>query len=158
MTGHLVLTTLHTHNAASSIARLRDMGVDQSLIATSINCIVAQRLARRLCVHCREAYVPTQAEKIADGLHDVLEEGEMLYRPRGCAECADLGYRGRVAIYEVMPIGGKIRHLIEASTEEIFAAAVAGGMITLREDGIRLCRAGVTSLEEIHRVTGDRLM
>ena len=80
MTGHLVLTTLHTHNAASSIARLRDMGVDQSLIATSINCIVAQRLARRLCVHCREAYVPTQAEKIADGLHGVLEEGEMLYR------------------------------------------------------------------------------
>ena len=158
MTGHLVLTTLHTHNAASSIARLRDMGVDQSLIATSINCIVAQRLARRLCIHCREAYAPTQAEKIADGLHGVLEDGEMLYRPRGCAECADMGYSGRVAIYEVMPIGGKIRHLIEASTEEIFAAAVGAGMITLREDGIRLCRAGVTSLEEIHRVTGDRLM
>jgi type IV pilus assembly protein PilB len=158
MTGHLVLTTLHTHNAASSIARLRDMGVDQSLIATSINCIVAQRLARRLCVHCREAYVPTQAEKIADGLHGVLEEGEMLHRPKGCPECAEMGYRGRVAIYEVMPIGGKIRHLIEASTEEIFAAAVGAGMITLREDGIRLCRAGITSLEEIHRVTGDRLM
>ena len=158
MTGHLVLTTLHTHNAASSIARLRDMGVDQSLIATSINCIVAQRLARRLCPHCREAYIPTQAEKIADGLHGVLEEGEMLYRPKGCAECSEMGYRGRVAIYEVMPIGGKIRHLIEASTEEIFAAAVGAGMITLREDGIRLCRAGITSLEEIHRVTGDRLM
>ena len=69
-----------------------------------------------------------------------------------------MGYSGRVAIYEVMPIGGKIRRLIEASTEEIFAAAVASGMITLREDGIRLCRAGITSLEEIHRVTGDRLM
>ena len=158
MTGHLVLTTLHTHNAASSIARLRDMGVDQSLIATSINCIVAQRLARKLCVHCREAYVPTQAEKIADGLNGVLQDGEVLYRPRGCAECADIGYSGRVALYEVMPISGKIRHLIEASTEEIFAAAVGGGMITLREDGIRLCRAGVSSLEEIHRVTGDRLM
>ncbi len=158
MTGHLVLTTLHTHNAASSIARLRDMGVDQSLIATSINCIVAQRLARKLCVHCREAYVPTQAEKIADGLNGVLQEGEVLYRPRGCAECAETGYTGRVALYEVMPISGKIRHLIEASTEEIFAAAVGGGMITLREDGIRLCRAGVSSLEEIHRVTGDRLM
>jgi type IV pilus assembly protein PilB len=158
MTGHLVLTTLHTHNAASSIARLRDMGVDQSLIATSINCIVAQRLARKLCVHCREAYVPTQAEKIADGLNGVLQEGEALYRPRGCAECADTGYSGRVALYEVMPISGKIRHLIEASTEEIFAAAVGAGMTTLREDGIRLCRAGVSSLEEIHRVTGDRLM
>ena len=158
MTGHLVLTTLHTHNAASSIARLRDMGVDQSLIATSVNCIVAQRLARRLCVHCREAYYPTVAEQIADGLNGVLEEGEYLFRAKGCAECADTGYSGRVALYEVMPISGKIRHLIEASTEEIFAAAVGAGMITLREDGIRLCRTGTTSLEEVHRVTGDRLM
>jgi type IV pilus assembly protein PilB len=158
MTGHLVLTTLHAHNAASSIARLRDMGVEQSLLATSINCIVAQRLARRLCVHCREAYVPTEAEQIADGIKGVLEPGEVLYRAKGCAECADTGYSGRVAIYEVMPISGKIRHLIEASTEEIFAAAVKGGMTTLREDGIRLVRAGVSSLEEIHRVTGDRLM
>jgi type IV pilus assembly protein PilB len=158
MTGHLVLTTLHTHNAASSIARLRDMGVDQSLIATSVNCIVAQRLARRLCVHCREPYYPTQAEQIADGLKGILEEGEYLYRAKGCAECAEMGYSGRVALYEVMPISGKIRHLIEASTEEIFAAAVGAGMMTLREDGIRLCRAGVTSLEEVHRVTGDRLM
>ena len=158
MTCHLVLTTLHTHNAASSIARLRDMGVDQSLIATSVNCIVAQRLARRLCVHCREGYFPTQAEQIADGLNGLLEEGEFLYRAKGCAECADTGYSGRVALYEVMPISGKIRHLIEASTEEIFAAAVAAGMITLREDGIRLVRAGTTSLEEVHRVTGDRLM
>ena len=158
MTGHLVLTTLHTHNAASSIARLRDMGVEQSLLATSINCIVAQRLARRLCIHCREAYIPTEAEQIADGLKDVLHDGEVLYRARGCAECADTGYSGRVAIYEVMPVNGKIRHLIEASTEEIFAAAVEAGMTTLREDGIRICRAGVSSLEEIHRVTGDRLM
>jgi type IV pilus assembly protein PilB len=158
MTGHLVLTTLHAHNAASSIARLRDMRVEQSLLATSINCIVAQRLARRLCIHCREPYAPTQAELIADGLNGVLEPGETLYRARGCGECADTGYTGRVAIYEVMPINGKIRHLIEASTEEIFAAAVAAGMITLREDGIRIVRSGVSSLEEIHRVTGDRLM
>jgi type IV pilus assembly protein PilB len=158
MTGHLVLTTLHTHNAASSIARLRDMGVDQSLIATSVNCIVAQRLARRLCVHCRESYYPTVAEQIADGLNGVLEEGEFLYRSKGCAECAETGYNGRVALYEVMPISGRIRHLIEASTEEIFAAAVDAGMITLREDGIRMARSGVTSLEEVHRVTGDRLM
>jgi type IV pilus assembly protein PilB len=158
MTGHLVLTTLHAHNAASSIARLRDMGVEQSLIATSVNCIVAQRLARRLCMHCREAYVPTRAEQIADGIDGVLDPDEVLYRARGCAECADTGYSGRVAIYEVMPITGRLRHLIEASTEEIFAAAVEEGMITLREDGIRLVRSGVSSLEEIHRVTGDRLV
>jgi type II secretory ATPase GspE/PulE/Tfp pilus assembly ATPase PilB-like protein len=158
MTGHLVLTTLHAHNAASSIARLKDMGVEQSLLAASINCIVAQRLARRLCVHCKEAYVPTKAEQIADGIDGVLEPDEVLYRSRGCAECADTGYSGRVAIYEVMPVTGKIRHLIEASTEEIFTAAVEAGMTTLREDGIRLVRAGVSSLEEIHRVTGDRLV
>jgi type IV pilus assembly protein PilB len=158
MTGHLVLTTLHAHNAASSIARLKDMGVEQPLLAASLNCIVAQRLARRLCVHCKEPYVPTQAEQIADGIDGLLEPDEVLYRPRGCAECADTGYSGRVAIYEVMPVTGKIRRLIEASTEEIFTAAVEAGMTTLREDGIRLVRAGVSSLEEIHRVTGDRLV
>ena len=158
MTGHLVLTTLHTHNAASSIARLCDMGVEPSLLATSINCIVAQRLARRLCLRCREPYAPTAAELAAEGVEGVLGETDVLHRPVGCAECAGTGYAGRVALYEVMPVAGRIRRLIEASTEEIFAAAVEAGMKTLREDGIRLCRAGVSSLEEIRRVTGDRLI
>ena len=157
MTGHLVLTTLHTHNAASAIARLRDMGVEQTLLATSINCIVAQRLARRLCIHCREPYAPPTAELVAESADGIILETETLYRARGCPECASTGYAGRVALYEVMPVVGKIRRLIEASTEEIFAAAVEAGMRTLREDGIRLCRAGISSLEEIRRVTGDRL-
>jgi type IV pilus assembly protein PilB len=158
MTGHLVLTTLHTHNAASSIARLRDMGVEQSLMAASINCIVAQRLARRLCMECREAYEPSAEELAAEGVEGQGLEGTTLYRPVGCVQCSTTGYNGRVALYEVMPVVGKIRRLIEASTEEIFAAAVEAGMTTLREDGIRLCRAGISSLEEIRRVTGDRLM
>ncbi|HEX4930718.1 MAG TPA: ATPase, T2SS/T4P/T4SS family [Gaiellaceae bacterium] len=157
MTGHLVLTTLHTHNAASAIARLRDMGVEQTLLATSINCIVAQRLARRLCVHCREPYTPTAEALVAESADGIILETETLYRARGCPECASTGYAGRVALYEVMPVVGKIRRLIEASTEEIFAAAVEAGMTTLREDGIRLCRAGISSLDEIRRVTGDRL-
>ncbi len=158
MTGHLVLTTLHTHNAASSIARLRDMGVEQSLLATSINCIVAQRLARRLCVECREQYVPSQAE-VEELAGDGIKLGaESLFRARGCARCGGTGYAGRVALYEVMPVIGRIRRLIEASTEEIFAAAVEAGMITLREDGIRLCEAGISTLDEIRRVTGDRLV
>ena len=157
MTGHLVLTTLHTHNAASSIARLRDMGVDQSLIATSVNCIVAQRLARRLRPPPR-AVLPDAGRAHRRRAQRGPRRERVLYRAKGCAECAEMGYQGRVALYEVMPISGKIRHLIEASTEEIFAAAVDAGMITLREDGIRLCRAGISSLEEIHRVTGDRLM
>jgi type IV pilus assembly protein PilB len=157
MTGHLVLTTLHTHNAASSLARLKDMGVEPGLLATSINCIVAQRLARRLCVHCREAYFPAEEELKEVNLQD--RNGElMLYRAKGCVHCSGTGYFGRVALYEVMPVQGRIRRLIEASTEEIFAAAVEQGMTTLRQDGIRLCLEGVSSLDEIRRVTGDRLV
>jgi type IV pilus assembly protein PilB len=155
MTGHLVLTTLHTHNAASSIARLKDMGVEPSLLATAINCIVAQRLARRLCLECRERYGPDAAELHSLGL-DPLDDVE-LFRAAGCAKCSGTGYRGRVALYEVMPVQGQIRRLIEASTEEIFAAAVEQGMTTLRQDGVRLCVDGVSSVDEIRRVTGDRL-
>jgi type IV pilus assembly protein PilB len=154
MTGHLVLTSLHTHNAASSLARLKDMGVEPGLLATSINCIVAQRLARRLCVECREAYEATEAD-LVDLAGHVLDAP--LYRAVGCAHCAGTGFAGRVALYEVLPVVGPIRRLIEASTEEIFAAAVEMGMRTLRQDGIRLCVAGASSLDEIRRVTGDRL-
>jgi type IV pilus assembly protein PilB len=157
MTGHVVLTTLHTHNAASSIARLKDMGVDQGLLATAINCIVAQRLARRLCLDCREPYSASAADLEDLGLENV--SGEItLYRPVGCIRCAGTGYKGRVALYEVMPVQGRIRRLIAASTEEIFQAAVEQGMTTVRQDGMRLCLAGVSSLDEIRRVTGDRLV
>jgi len=153
MTGHLVLTSLHTHNAAASIARLKDMGVEPSLVATAINCIVAQRLARKLCQECREAYTPDASERAELG----IGADAVLYRAVGCIRCNGTGYRGRVALYEVMPIHGRIRRLVEASTEEIFAAAVEEGMTTLRSDGIRLCLAGISSLDEIRRVTGDRL-
>jgi type IV pilus assembly protein PilB len=154
MTGHLVLTSLHTHNAAGSIARLKDMGVEPGLLATSLNCIVAQRLTRKLCVQCREPYEASPVELIEMGAEQQLT----LYRAKGCGRCSGTGYSGRAALYEVMPIQGKIRRLIEASTEEIFAAAVEGGMHTLREDGIRLCREGISSLDEIRRVTGDRMV
>ncbi|HVM17502.1 MAG TPA: ATPase, T2SS/T4P/T4SS family [Gaiellaceae bacterium] len=161
MTGHLVLTTLHTHNAASSIARLKDMGVEPELLASSVNCIVAQRLARRLCLECREPYWPSAAELVELGVGadaNAAGSGDVwLYRARGCVQCAGTGYSGRVALYEVMEVRGRIRRLIEASTEEIFAAAVEQGMQTLRQDGIRLCLAGVSSLDEVRRVTGDRL-
>jgi type IV pilus assembly protein PilB len=158
MTGHLVLTTLHTHNAASSIARLADMGVEPSLLATSINCIVAQRLARRLCMHCRTAYRAEAAELEDLGLASTGDE-TILYRSAGCASCSGTGYAGRVALYEVMTVQGRLRALIESgSTEEIFAEATALGMATLRQDGFRLALAGVSSLDEIRRVTGDRLL
>jgi type IV pilus assembly protein PilB len=157
MTGHLVLTTLHTHNAASSIARLVDMGVEPSLLATSINCIVATRLARRLCTHCREAYWPDAAELEESGVAEPSED-TWLYKQVGCVQCAGTGFAGRVALYEVMPVQGRMRRLIESgSTEEIFAEAVQQGMTTLRQDGIRLALAGISSLDEVRRVTGDRL-
>ncbi len=158
MTGHLVLTSLHTHNAASSIARLKDMGVEPSLLAASVNCIVAQRLARRLCESCREAYSPSP-EELALVAEAVDTHGPIvLHRAPGCPRCSNTGYKGRVAMYEVMPIQGRLRGLIEASTEEIFAAAVEQGMKTMKQDGIRLCLEGIASLEEINRVTGDRLL
>jgi type IV pilus assembly protein PilB len=156
MTGHLVLTTLHTNDAASAIARLESMGIEPALLASSVNCIVAQRLARRLCVHCREAYAPGEAELRALGLA-AAEQQPALYRATGCLQCAGTGYRGRVAAYELLPVEGRIRSLLAASVEELHAAAVAAGMATLRQDGLRLCLAGVTSVEEVRRVVGDRL-
>jgi type IV pilus assembly protein PilB len=155
MTGHLVLTTVHAHNAASAVERLKDMGVEPGLLASSVNCIVAQRLARRLCTDCREAYWPNDEELEA---MDLLErKGEVyLHRSNGCGRCGDTGFRGRVALYEVMPVGKEIRSLVGASTDEIFETAVGAGMTTLRQDGLRLCLQGVSSLNEIRRVTGDR--
>lgn len=155
-TGHLVLTTLHAHSAASAIARLKDMGVDPELLATSISCIVAQRLARRLCLRCREPYEATAEQRERLGLGD--REGLRLYRARGCNDCFGTGFRGRVALYEAMPVDATIRRLIDASTDDIVAAALAGGMTTLRDSGIRLCIAGVTSPEEVQRATGERLI
>jgi type IV pilus assembly protein PilB len=156
MTGHLVLTTLHTNDAPSAVARLKNMGVDPALLAASVNCIVAQRLARRLCTHCREAYTPDSAELAAAGL---LADGPggTLYRAHGCLQCSGTGYRGRVAVYEVLPLQGRVRTSVEGSTEELAAAAVEQGMTTLRQDGLRLCVEGITSLDEVRRVVGDRI-
>ena len=156
MTGHLVLTTLHTNDAPSAVARLKNMGVDPALLAASVNCIVAQRLARRLCVHCGEAYEPTDDELGAAGL-TLDPQARELYRAHGCLQCSGTGYRGRVAVYEVLPIKGRVRKAVEGSTEELFAAGVEQGMTTLRQDALRLCLEGVTSLDEVRRVIGDRI-
>jgi type IV pilus assembly protein PilB len=154
MTGHLVLTTLHTNDAAGAIARLRTLGVDPDLLGSSINCIVSQRLARRICEHCREAYEPTQEQVTSMNLISV--SNPVLYKANGCLQCGGSGYSGRVALYELMPVHGLGRVLLDGSTDEIFEAAVAAGMRTLREDGVRASLAGVTTLEEVRRITGDR--
>lgn len=158
MTGHLVLTTLHAQDAPSSIARLKDMGVSPLLLATAVNCVIAQRLLRRLCSECREPY---RADPAAlGGVVDAAGNGNgglTLYRARGCPHCGDTGYAGRVGVYEVLPVRGGVGRLVGASTEEIYEAAVQGGMRTLHQDALRLCLSGVTSLEEVRRVIGEHL-
>jgi type IV pilus assembly protein PilB len=157
MTGHLVLTTLHAQSASSAIARLRDMGVDVGLLAPSINCVLAQRLARRLCQHCREPHTPGADERRRFGLEQHEPSDLLLFRAGGCKECQHTGYQGRVAMYEAMPVDGKVRPLLGRPSEEISAAAIEQGMTTLHESGVALCLAGISSLEEVERVIGEPL-
>jgi len=157
LTGHLVLSTLHTNDAASTPMRLVEMGVEPFLVTSALDCIVAQRLARKLCDRCREAYQPTEAELVGVGWPvEQLEGGEWptLHRPIGCSSCGRTGYRGRFAIHEVLLLSEDIeRAIIERrSTEDIKKIAVMQGMLTLREDGLRKVAAGQTSIEEIFRV------
>jgi type IV pilus assembly protein PilB len=153
MTGHLVLTTLHAHTASSAIGRIKQLGVDPHLLASSLNGIVAQRLARRLCLDCREPYEPSDAELAELG----GEHSAELYRAAGCTRCAGTGYRGRIALYEVITVESGFRGLIESSKGEFFAAAVEHGMQTLGQAAKQLCLEGVSSLDEIRRVIGDRI-
>ncbi len=157
MTGHLVLTTLHAQTAAAAIQRLLDIGVDPGIISTSINCFVAQRLARRLCQDCAEPYHAEPEELATIGVPP--EYGELqLFRAVGCAECGGAGYRGRVGLFEVLPMTDAISRLIGAPTREIEAEAVRHGMFTMRDDGIRLSMAGLTTLHEVRRVAGGRAL
>jgi type IV pilus assembly protein PilB len=155
MTGHLVLSTLHTQTAAAAIQRLADMGMEPGLVGATLTCLVAQRLARRVCPDCRETYEASE-EELAE-LGRAGESGRTLARGIGCAACGNTGFRGRVGLYEVLPLSEDIRTLIadRASSTEIQRAAVAAGMRTLREDGVRLSLEGVTTASEVRRVAGD---
>jgi type IV pilus assembly protein PilB len=157
LTGHLVLSTLHTNDAASSPLRLVEMGVEPFLVTSALDCVVAQRLARRLCDKCKDPYQPTEAELVGVGWPtEDLKPGEWptLHRAVGCVSCGRTGYRGRFAIHEAMLVSEEIERLIieRRSTEDIQKTAVMQGMLTLREDGLRKAAMGQTSLEEIFRV------
>jgi type IV pilus assembly protein PilB len=155
LTGHLVLTSVHTNDAPSAITRLVEMDVETFLVASAIDCVVAQRLARKLCERCKEAYVPEDAELHQAGYSDEVrgEIGE-LYRAAGCAACSNTGFRGRIGMYEVMPMSEEIERLTveRASADAIRAVAVSQGMVGLREDGLEKVRLGMTSIEEVARV------
>ena len=155
LTGHLVFSTLHTNDAPSAVTRLQDMGCEPYLLSSVLNGVLAQRLVRRICQACRAPHHPDPAELLAIGVADVT--GAELFRGKGCDDCRGTGYRGRSGIYELFGITEEVRSLIvrKASAGEIRRHAVENGMVTLREDGwARVC-AGLTTVEEILRVTQE---
>ncbi len=158
LTGHMVLSTLHTNSAASTPMRLIEMGIEPFLVTSSLSGVLAQRLTRRLCMHCKEPYEPTEADIAAAGwtLEEVSVVGTMdkVFRSVGCSACANTGYRGRKALSELMPMTEEIERLIieGGSVEDIHKLAVAQGMLTLRQSGIRKAIEGETTLEEVLRV------
>jgi general secretion pathway protein E len=158
LTGHLVLSTLHTNNAAGGITRLLDMGLEEYLLTSTVNGILAQRLVRKLCPACKQAYPATDVLINDMQLHRFAPEGNItLYKPIGCSECSGLGYRGRLAIIEFLPMSNGIRQAVMAHEEAgvIQNLAVIEGMNTLYENGLVKVLQGITTLEEVLRVTSE---
>jgi len=157
LTGHLVLSTLHTNDAASTPMRLVEMGVEPFLVTSALDCVVAQRLARKLCEKCKEPYQPTEAELTEAGWPaEELAAGEWptLHRAIGCGSCGRTGYRGRFGIHEVMTMSEELQRLVieRRSSEDLQKVALMQGMLSMRSDGLRKAAKGQTSLEEIFRV------
>lgn len=150
LTGHLVLSTLHTNTAIGAVLRLKDMGVEPFLLASSLEVVMAQRLVRRLCTHCKESYMPVESER--NMLK--LPENTLIYRPIGCKLCNHQGYRGRKGIYELIEINERLRHLIhEQAGEQELLAEARKNSASISDDGRQCVLDGVTSLEEVLRVT-----
>jgi general secretion pathway protein E len=157
LTGHLVLTTLHTNNAADAVVRLIDLGIEDFLLVSALRCVVGQRLVRKLCERCRTAtgVLPAAAKNLVDRGVFNPQPGETFYTAPGCSWCARTGYRGRIGIFEVLRLDSAMRALIRSrvGVTEIQKHAQAAGMTTMLEDGIAKFRAGVTSIEEVLRAT-----
>ncbi len=151
LTGHMVLSTLHTRDAPSALGRLIDMGIEPFLISSAVDCVVAQRLVRKLCPHCKRLATLPESVLAEYGLD------EQPYAPAGCSRCSGSGYRGRVGLYEVMTISEEIRTQVlqHGSVDEIAATATREGMHRLRDDGIAKVREGLTSIEEVERMTNS---
>ena len=156
-TGHLVLSTLHTDDAPSSVARLADIGIEPYVSASALVGVIAQRLVRRLCTSCRRAYTPEPEKLRAMGVPEADAEGITFYDSAGCEQCRQTGYRGRVGIYEIMSVTDEIRRLIarKVTGAELCAAAKAAGMRSLGEDGLLKVKAGLTTPEELLRVVTE---
>jgi type IV pilus assembly protein PilB len=160
LTGHLVLSTLHTNDAPGAVTRLMDMNIEPFLLSSSLAGVIAQRLVRKICSNCKEEYTASEWEKRLLMYSYNMEEELVLHRGKGCQYCGGSGYKGRTAIFEMMPIGKKLRSLIDkrASTDELRDVAVREeGMSTLRQNAVKLVLDGVTSIEEMLRVTYEQL-
>ena len=156
LTGHLVLSTLHTNDAPGAVTRLIEMGIEPFLVGSAVDCVVAQRLARLLCEECKRRTTITAEVMRANGFNVGLDLEA--FEPVGCARCGGSGYKGRIGLYEVMWVSDTIRALAVARepAETIAHAAVHEGMMRLREDGLEKVRRGLTSISEIARVAGTR--
>jgi type IV pilus assembly protein PilB len=154
LTGHLVLSTLHTRDAPSALGRLIDMGIEPFLVSSAVDCIVAQRLVRALCQHCKQPQAVPESVLVEYGL-----QGTEPYEPVGCSRCSGSGYRGRVGLYEVMTVSERIRTMIleHASVDDMVAVALEEGMTRLRDDGMQKVREGLTSIAEVERMTTSLL-
>ncbi len=157
LTGHLVFSTLHTNDSASAITRLIDMGIESFLLASSINAILAQRLVRMICVHCKEEYMPDPEELRRLGLDSALTQDKKVFRGRGCGKCHHTGYRGRCGIFELLLMSQSMKSLIlkTADANAIRQQAIAEGMISLRQDGAMKVMQGITTIEEVYRVSHE---
>ena len=155
LTGHLVFSTLHTNDSAGAVTRLIDMGIEPFLVTSSVSAILAQRLVRIICPQCREAYTPDRESLQKVGITREMAQGAILYRGRGCPACLNTGFRGRTGIFEFMALDEKIKNLILKTSDSnaLKRAAIEGGMTTLRRDGIRKVLEGITTIEEVFRVT-----
>jgi type II secretion system protein E len=161
LTGHLIFSTLHTNDAASSVTRLLDMGIEPYLVAGTLRAVVAQRLLRCLCAHCKQAYVPEPDLLKMAGIESSVDATQStFFKGKGCAHCHHTGYHGRTGIYEIMVVEEGLRSLISqrASLQALKKQAVSDGMRTLRDDGLDKIRCGVTTIEEILRVTEEDVL
>lgn len=153
LTGHLVFSTLHTNDAASAVTRLIDMGVEAFLVSATVRAVIAQRLVRKICSNCRQTYEPENELLEELGLREKMT----FFKGHGCDQCSDTGYRGRSAIYEIMTLSEPVRRLIveSASRDDIKNEAIRGGMVSMREDGIKKIREGITTPEEVLAATRE---
>lgn len=157
LTGHLVFSTLHANDAVSTITRFLDLGVPPFLVGACVNLVMAQRLVRKICPHCREEYDPSDEELKLVGLSRKRLNGKKLHQAKGCRECRNTGYLGRTGIFELIPMTRKVRALIydSANEDEMRSCALAEGMVTLRESGLRKILDASTTIQEVLRITMD---